>query len=629
MKKPLNISKTMFIALLVLMLVINSVSAAIVDRETNEELLTEPEITSENDNRDDISEPPRSLSGNYYINNKLSGKFLRRYWSSTTTVTFSSFPSSNIDDLKWTFVQTGSYYYLKAVFNSNYVLCGDGNSVFFVDINNTSYSANKYKWSLTALSDGNYIIKNAYSNLVLSYYGGLPKLITQVDSSNPNYTNTLWRIVAVSNYKNLTSFKVSNQKWIALNSTGASTVSNISPSGATFVELTDFSWTSYNSIVATVSSSGVVTANSNGFAKIEVTHKPSGIKRVFYATCGQVYQNGEYIIMNRETRLFLDLEGPSYNDNTPIQIWDAHMHLQQRWYLTYQGQGYYTIKSSYSQKYVGVNSNPANYSSAVVQRSSVDDKTKWLFTMTSSGQIKIIPKAGASGSCLAIPENQESNGTDCILLVYFDDNYDNDEWTVYQYGNSVMGVGVWPHNGYHLDYVVNVLDEFSFNTNSNNKSVKVYMEENISPSYCLDNMENCNVFYSFCHGGITNNNINNGTFLVLTTGSNISYYRISSASDIYDFSSNTPISDFSNADLMVYVGCNTGIGTKSMVHASVAAGAACAVGFTSIIEPPYCLTWLETFFQFYVGGGYTVNECCYYACESCNSQGNTDSFIVL
>ena len=104
--------------------------------------------------------------GDYYINNSLFGCFLKNGISSTLTT--STYTSGN--RLKWKFEYLGNYkYYIRSLYNSNYVLHESSDSVNLALL--PSLPGDDYIWDIRVATGGGVIIKNKGSGTVLSFDG--------------------------------------------------------------------------------------------------------------------------------------------------------------------------------------------------------------------------------------------------------------------------------------------------------------------------------------------------------------------------------------------------------------------------------------------------------------------------
>ena len=166
--------------------------------------------------------------GDYYINNASFGRFLKN--GSGHILTTSLYGSSS--RLLWKFEYLGAYEYrIRSLYNSNYVLSktsdDDGVGLTLLSIYPEDYSI----WDVRIATGGGIIIKNKATGMVLSQDVEDLKLVSPLVSTDPNYKQTVWRIVTQSNYVNLTSFSVTYPEWMAVGSSQNSQLS-VSPTNA-------------------------------------------------------------------------------------------------------------------------------------------------------------------------------------------------------------------------------------------------------------------------------------------------------------------------------------------------------------------------------------------------------------
>ena len=97
--------------------------------------------------------------------------------------------------------------------------------------------------------------------------------------------------------------------------------------------------------------------------------------------------NGIYYIKNAGTGQYVDIHGPNTDK---IHQWRYHKDVQENWEITKQSDGYYTIKSLYNEKYIGV----ANTNIGVDNINlypTISNQTKWMILMNSSNQYIFLP----------------------------------------------------------------------------------------------------------------------------------------------------------------------------------------------------------------------------------------------
>ena len=114
----------------------------------------------------------------------------------------------------------------------------------------------------------------------------------------------------------------------------------------------------------------------------------------------------------------MDIEGPSCADYAYIQVWNFNTSAQQmKWIIELQEDDWYTIKSVYSGKYVGVDTLSPSSNACIRQYSNGDQsRTRWRFYLSSAGAYYLIPQcAVGTGLVLTLPSDSTGNGANLTL----------------------------------------------------------------------------------------------------------------------------------------------------------------------------------------------------------------------
>ena len=193
-------------------------------------------------------------------------------------------------------------------------------------------------------------------------------------------------------------------------------------------------WTSSNTSVATVNSSGSVTAVSPGSTTITGVFSVNGTNyQLSFPLTVTELEDGIYFLQNKFSDLYADIPDASMTEGAQLHQWTFHGAKQQRWKFTLKYDGYYTIRSVNSGSvsyYMGVQGDSASYDVAVVLRSTdLADGTKWTVSKTSSGAYKLSAKSGGTGKALAVATLNAGQKGGLLQQRYYvnDDNY-KDEW---------------------------------------------------------------------------------------------------------------------------------------------------------------------------------------------------------
>lgn len=388
-----------------------------------------------------------NLGGSYYFANAYSGKFLKRHTSAS--VNTSNY--YNTDNIRWYLEYIGNdKFYIRSMYNTNYALCGSGDSVSLSYM--PANPPDNYVWTISNATGGGVILKCVgCSYYVLKHDGLSLSLAVMPSSTDATYKQIVWGAVQQSNYVNLSSFTVDNIDWIAVGSQKNSAVNDV-PSDSTYSSANWFEWQSNDTDVATVDNFGRVTGVSTGYALITAAHKPTGISYSFYVTVGQTISNGTYYIMNKATGRFLEVEGSSSAENAYIQEWEMHDGIHEKWRISYFGSGYYEIQSAYSNKYINVYNGSTAAGAIIVQSSTRSPANRWKITKLLKGPLKFTAECSEeSNRCLGISSIAGYNGVNCLQTTYSDDADYRDEWYISSTEKRIK-INVQMDNGYISRY---------------------------------------------------------------------------------------------------------------------------------------------------------------------------------
>ncbi len=170
-----------------------------------------------------------------------------------------------------------------------------------------------------------------------------------------------------------------------------------------------------------------------------------------YMSVPPIEDGMNYFIQNVGTKRYMDVEGPSTAEGAIIQQWNFSMALQKKWIFTRESGGYFTIKSAYSNKYVGVDS---TNTSVIRQYGTKSDYTLWYFAGTDSDNYSLHCKVSAVTGVLATPTATSGNGVNLVTTAYTDDTNYRDEWKCYISDFDLQIVHFYDR-GYTIRYTTN------------------------------------------------------------------------------------------------------------------------------------------------------------------------------
>ncbi|MBR6427109.1 MAG: RICIN domain-containing protein, partial [Clostridia bacterium] len=212
----------------------------------------------------------------------------------------------------------------------------------------------------------------------------------------------------------------------------------------------EVNWSSSNTSVATIRE-GLVTGLSAGTATITAVMNelvPDGYNN--FATCtvtvssSGIIANGTYFIENVNAAKYVDVEGPSTSNGAKMQLWELTGATQRKWTVTLGTDGYYRIKSNYSNKYMRVTGSSSAPGATITQNSSIVSGSKWSFMITSAGNYAIIPACSAT-TLVVLNAPGTTNGYDLNTAVYSNNTDYKDEWKLTR---------MLPTNGSEITYGV-------------------------------------------------------------------------------------------------------------------------------------------------------------------------------
>lgn len=246
-------------------------------------------------------------------------------------------------------------------------------------------------------------------------------------------------------------------------STQTCSIINVNPQNAYWVSNSSFTWTSSNTSIITVSSSGVLTSSANtGTCQITVVHKSTGVTREITVHVIVDYE-GTYFLQNSEYEGYYmqvdNNDSPNYSTSgAKMELWEFDGGDYQKWNFTWISGEYYKITSDKSGLALSVRAGYLNTGEQYLAQEDYGeyDRQLWKITKTARGTFVIRPKSGEAYTtdwCMASgnPLLGIVNGVNVEQRAYSNDSDYKDEWELVkiQYSASVFN---YYDKGYPVRY---------------------------------------------------------------------------------------------------------------------------------------------------------------------------------
>lgn len=314
---------------------------------------------------------------------------------------------ANDDEQKWIFDYLGNNeFYIRSAIYPDMVLVPSGTFITLSQI--SQESTDNYKWTYSYLAGGGIFLRHISTGRVLCYNGSILRTIVQPQVGTEAYEQARWGLLNVEAYVPILNVELKDN-WVA---TGTSKYFNldVTPSNATLRSEGMFTWSISNTNKISIEESPNMLYGANpGRVTVTLTHKLTGYTKTFTVTCGAI-REGNYIIRNIATDCNFDICGPSFDNNTIIHQWEYHEGAWSRWEIELHDNGYYTIRSPYTGKYIHVLGASTLSGADIVQYEGYGgDNTYWYITAEGDGRYTISPKSNRS-LVLGIPTGNDGNG---------------------------------------------------------------------------------------------------------------------------------------------------------------------------------------------------------------------------
>ena len=216
--------------------------------------------------------------------------------------------------------------------------------------------------------------------------------------------------------------------------------------------------------------------DSNG-ANIEVNNKKQSfnLKKITTVKGTRTMDDGYYIIVTAlDESKVIDISAASKLSGANVQIWQNECVAQQKFYIKYDGNGYYTIKNVNSGKMLDVANGKTERGTNVWQWTSNNtDAQKWVISKSNEGYYNIISKL--SGINLEIANNKNLNGTN--VQINFANNSKNQ---MFRFIETKVGSKTIPDGTYEITSKIasNMLLDVSGGSTNDGANVQIWADAN-------------------------------------------------------------------------------------------------------------------------------------------------------
>ena len=159
----------------------------------------------------------------------------------------------------------------------------------------------------------------------------------------------------------------------------------------------------------------------------------TGVLPTVTVTYTPTIQDGTYFIRNFEASKYLSIPNDTESEEVITESFDVDY---TKWIVTLQSNGYYTIKSAFSNLYLGIDTNDITGTSIVRQKSTTGRGSQWAILPMSNGNYALMANPVVSNSggeitnVLSLMPGNESSGV-VGQYAYANDSEYQDEWQLF------------------------------------------------------------------------------------------------------------------------------------------------------------------------------------------------------
>ena len=525
-------------------------------------------------------------------------------------------------------------YIIRLMTNNNLTLAISNGQVITKEIASKDEDVpNEDKFSITLRNSG-YIIAPYNSSNVIAIAEGNNNLLTTVSMSASANDSMRWTFEQYTGAHRTTVFLRYLETWDTtgivkgesevVTLRGASTYINEHTFDIEvtqgFEDLIEVDWN-------TLENTGTITAKELGqvFLGVNLLRNSGDIDYLGSYIFVIIPIEGTYYIQNVDTGRYVEVAGPSTSQRVIIQQGQFTTDDYSKWIVEHvEGEGgYVRLKSPYSNLYISITS----HNEYTVRQFAANDYNLWLLQTTGEGTVKIINKATADTNLvLAVPLNENSNGTDLTQIEYTNNDNNRDEWRLTKFLVGLYGIESQGH-----DHVSGL--QPAYNTMNEKELYEATLTSGeIDSETCKNVLQSVNLFTSRSHGTVEPPSGTDviSTGIVLSDTSGAVFY--SHAFDGMSANSTNIMAneDYSNILIAMFIGCFTGAGGENgnnLVSAIVEHGARAAVGFESSIRCDHANEWTLKLYEELLKGE-TLQDAVDKACNEFDSDSPMHRVVI-
>lgn len=218
------------------------------------------------------------------------------------------------------------------------------------------------------------------------------------------------------------------------------------------------------------------TANGTN-VEVDINKQNFKLNRIQTIQGSKTIENGYYIVASAlDQSKVLDISQASKISGANLQIWQNEVVPQQKFYVEYDGNGYYTFKNANSGKVLDVTGGKTERGTNVQQwTSNSTDAQKWVIQKTDDGFYKVISKK--SGIYMEVENARTKNGTN--VRINYASNIENQKFLFFE---TSLGTKTIADGKYEIvsKLASNMILDVSEGSNNESANVQIWADANVT-----------------------------------------------------------------------------------------------------------------------------------------------------